>query len=80
MLVAGELSAELLNGAGGAGGVDAAHGGDDLMADVEGGIDVAEGQVGKPRLIEGAREGDVIVRSETTPALLHLAELMKVNV
>ncbi|MBB4928261.1 hypothetical protein [Kitasatospora kifunensis] len=50
------------------------------MADVEGGIDVAEGQVGKPRLIEGAREGDVIVRSETTPALLHLAELMKVNV
>ncbi|MFE0472517.1 hypothetical protein ACFW2V_12975 [Streptomyces sp. NPDC058947] len=34
----------------------------------------------KPYLIEGAREGDVVVRSEATPALLHLAKLLGVDV
>ncbi|MBD0688516.1 hypothetical protein [Streptomyces sp. CBMA123] len=41
---------------------------------------VEENGVHKPYLIEGAREGDVIVRSEATPALLHLAELLNVNI
>ncbi|WP_240351088.1 hypothetical protein [Streptomyces olivoreticuli] len=41
---------------------------------------VTENGVGKPYLIEGAREGDVVVRSGATPALLHLAELLNVNV
>ncbi|MFD5451169.1 hypothetical protein [Streptomyces sp. NPDC127100] len=41
---------------------------------------VTENGVHKPYLIEGAREGDVIVRSEAIPALLHLAELLKVNI
>ncbi|GGZ82028.1 hypothetical protein ACFOOM_22250 [Streptomyces echinoruber] len=41
---------------------------------------VTENGVYKPYLIEGAREGDVVVRSEATPALLHLAELLSVNV
>ncbi|MCC3769380.1 hypothetical protein [Streptomyces sp. UNOC14_S4] len=41
---------------------------------------VTEHGVHKPYLIEGAREGDVVVRSEATPALLHLAELLGVNV
>lgn len=41
---------------------------------------VTENGVHKPYLIEGAREGDVVVRSEATPALLRLAELLNVNV
>ncbi|MFE7670810.1 hypothetical protein ACFU5N_01175 [Streptomyces albidoflavus] len=34
----------------------------------------------KPYLVEGAREGDVIVRSEAIPALRHLRELLGVNI
>ncbi|MFH8218555.1 hypothetical protein ACH4C2_05110 [Streptomyces sp. NPDC018057] len=34
----------------------------------------------KPYLIEGAREGDVVVRSEAAPALLRLAELIHLDV
>ncbi|MFD5745956.1 hypothetical protein [Streptomyces sp. NPDC127033] len=41
---------------------------------------VTENGVYQPYLIEGAREGDVVVRSEATPALLHLAGLLNVNV
>ncbi|MGX8908444.1 hypothetical protein ACR820_24975 [Streptomyces netropsis] len=41
---------------------------------------VTENGVYKPYPIEGAREGDVVVRSEATPALLHLAELLGTNV
>ncbi|MEV5508802.1 hypothetical protein [Streptomyces orinoci] len=41
---------------------------------------VTENGVHKQYLIEGAREGDVVVRSEATPALLHLAKLLNVNV
>ncbi|MFF0170227.1 SIR2 family protein [Streptomyces prasinus] len=41
---------------------------------------VTEHGVHKPYLIEGARQGDVVVRSEATPALLHLAKLLNVNV
>ncbi|GAA3063659.1 hypothetical protein [Streptomyces glomeratus] len=41
---------------------------------------VTENGVHKPYLIEGAREGDVVVRSEATPALLRLAELLNVTV
>ncbi|WP_367139007.1 MULTISPECIES: hypothetical protein [Streptomyces] len=41
---------------------------------------VTEHGVHKPYLIEGAREGDVVVRSEATPALLHLAKFLNVDV
>lgn len=41
---------------------------------------VIEHGVHRPYLIEGAREGDVVVRSGATPALLHLAQLLNVNV
>ncbi|RDG36701.1 SIR2 family protein [Streptomyces corynorhini] len=41
---------------------------------------VTENGVHKPYLIEGAREGDVVVRSEATPALLRLAGLLNVIV
>lgn len=41
---------------------------------------LTENGVYKPYLIEGAREGDVIVRSEATPALLHLCGLLGVNI
>ncbi|MFI9311334.1 hypothetical protein [Streptomyces triculaminicus] len=41
---------------------------------------VTENGVHKEYLIEGARAGDVVVRSEATPALLHLAKLLNVNV
>ncbi|MEU9074420.1 hypothetical protein AB0D22_07030 [Kitasatospora sp. NPDC048538] len=41
---------------------------------------VTENGIHKEYLIEGAREGDVIVRSVATPALLHLAELLNVNI
>ncbi|GHG95421.1 hypothetical protein [Streptomyces rubradiris] len=41
---------------------------------------VTENGVHKPYLIEGAREGDIVVRSEATPALLHLAELLNVHI
>nr|WP_202489677.1 hypothetical protein [Streptomyces sp. SID8381] len=41
---------------------------------------VTEKGVYKPYLIEGAREGDVVVRSEATPALLRLAELLNLSV
>ncbi|MEV7124007.1 hypothetical protein [Kitasatospora griseola] len=40
---------------------------------------VTEGGVHKEYLIEGARDGDVIVRSEAIPALRHLAELLNVE-
>ncbi|MFE1455831.1 hypothetical protein ACFW7K_12680 [Streptomyces sp. NPDC058735] len=41
---------------------------------------LTENGVYKPYLIEGAREGDVVVRSEATPALLHLCDLLGVNI
>ncbi|MFF5128085.1 hypothetical protein ACFY41_14340 [Streptomyces syringium] len=41
---------------------------------------VTENGVYKSYPIEGAREGDVVVRSEATPALLHLAELLGANI
>jgi hypothetical protein len=40
---------------------------------------LTENGVYKPYPIEGAREGDVVVRAEATPALLHLAELLGVT-
>ncbi|MEV8100153.1 hypothetical protein [Kitasatospora sp. NPDC085879] len=44
-----------------------------FFLDTEG---VTENGIYKPYPIEGAREGDVVVRSEATPALLHLAALL----
>ncbi|MBV9022988.1 MAG: hypothetical protein JO362_04090 [Streptomycetaceae bacterium] len=41
---------------------------------------VTEHGLHRPYLIEGAREGDVVVRCEATPALLRLAELLGVDV
>ncbi|MFJ3826023.1 SIR2 family protein [Streptomyces nodosus] len=41
---------------------------------------VTENGVYKPYPIEGAQDGDVVVRAEATPALLHLAGLLNVNV
>ncbi|MFD8913641.1 hypothetical protein [Streptomyces sp. NPDC059575] len=41
---------------------------------------VTENGTYKPYLVEGAREGDVVVRSEAVPALLHLAETLDVSV
>ncbi|SCF98656.1 hypothetical protein GA0115258_122513, partial [Streptomyces sp. LamerLS-31b] len=41
---------------------------------------VTENGVHKPYLIEGAREGDVVVRSHAIPALLRLAELLNMTV
>ncbi|MEU2855597.1 hypothetical protein [Streptomyces syringium] len=40
---------------------------------------VTENGAYRPYLIEGAREGDTVVRSAATPALLHLAQLLGVN-
>lgn len=48
-----------------------------FFLDTEG---VTENGVYKPYPIEGAREGDVVVRSEALPALLRLAEMLNVTV
>ncbi|WP_189250972.1 hypothetical protein [Streptosporangium pseudovulgare] len=47
-----------------------------FFVDTEG---ITENGVHKEYLIEGARAGDVIVRSEAIPALRRLAELLKVE-
>ncbi|MFB7649451.1 hypothetical protein ACFC0S_15655 [Streptomyces sp. NPDC056084] len=48
-----------------------------IFLDTEG---LIENGVYKPYPLEGPREGDVIVRSEAIPALLHLCELLGVDV
>ncbi|MFB6533087.1 hypothetical protein ACFCY8_13275 [Streptomyces noursei] len=48
-----------------------------IYLDTEG---VTENGTHKPYLIEGARTGDIVVRCEAIPALLHLAELLDVTV
>ena len=47
-----------------------------FYVDAEG---VTENGIYKPYPIEGAREGDVVVRSKATPALHRLAELLNLN-
>lgn len=47
-----------------------------VYLDTEG---VTENGVYKPYPIEGAREGDIVVRTEATPALLELAEMLEIQ-
>ncbi|WP_432042972.1 hypothetical protein [Streptomyces cadmiisoli] len=44
-----ELAGKFFEGAGGASGVDTAHGVDELVPQIEGGVDVAEGECASAR-------------------------------